>query len=72
KEKSSNPRRESTDLATETLEARREWHNIFKFMEHKTYNHEYLARLSFRCEGEIKNFTEWYALLRCLLCFRIL
>ena len=31
----------SADFSTETLQARREWHDIFKVMKRKTYNQEY-------------------------------
>ena len=44
-----------------TLQARREWHNIyFRWWKGKTYNHEYTypARFSFIFDGEIKSFTD--------------
>ena len=31
----------SADFSTETLQAGREWHDIFKVMKRKTYNQEY-------------------------------
>ena len=31
----------SADFSAETLQARREWHNIFKVMKGKNYNQEY-------------------------------
>ena len=43
-----------------TLQARREWHDIFKVMKGKNLQPRflYLARLSFRFDGEIKSFTD--------------
>ena len=35
------PIRLSADFSAETLQARREWHDIFKVMKRKTYNQEY-------------------------------
>ena len=41
------------------LQARREWYNIFKVWKEKTYKRiSYPARLSFRFERQIKNFTD--------------
>ena len=53
-----NPIRLSADFSTETLQARREWHDIFKVMKGKNLQPRilYLARLSFRFDGEIKSF----------------
>ena len=50
----------SADFATETLQARREWHNIFKVMKGKKLKPRilYSARLSFRFDVEIKSFTD--------------
>ena len=50
----------SADLSTETLQARREWHDIFKVMKRKKLQPRILnpARLSFRFDGEIKSFPE--------------
>ena len=47
-------------LAAETLQARREWHDILKVMKGKNLQPRllYLARNSFRFEGEIKSFTD--------------
>ena len=44
----------------ETLQARREWHHIFKVMKGKNVQPGllYLARISFRFDGEIKSFTD--------------
>ena len=50
----------SADLSTETLQARREWHDIFKVMKRKKLQPRILnpARLSFRFDGEIKSFSD--------------
>ena len=52
------PIRLSADFSTETLQARREWHDIFKVMKGKNMQPRipYPARLSFRFDGEIKSF----------------
>ena len=46
----------SADVSAETLQARREWHNIFKVLKGKNLQPRilYPARLSFRFDGEIK------------------
>ena len=36
-----SPLRLSADFSAEILQARREWHDIFKVMKQKTYNQEY-------------------------------
>ena len=53
------PIRLSADFSTKTLQARREWHDIFKVMKGKTLQQRilYPARLSFRI-GEIKSFSD--------------
>ena len=50
----------SADFSTETLQARREWHDIFKVMNRKNLQPRilYPAKLSFRFDGEIKNFPD--------------
>ena len=50
----------SADFSTETLQARREWHDILNVMKVKNLQPRllYPARLSFRFEGEIKTFTD--------------
>ena len=50
----------SADFSAETVQARREWHDIFKVMEGKNLQPRilYPARLLFRFDGEIKSFTE--------------
>ena len=49
-----------SNLSAETLQARREWHDIFKVMKGKNLQPRllYPARLSFRFNGEIKSFTD--------------
>ena len=49
----------SADFSTETLQARREWHYIFKVMKGKNLQPRilYPARLS-RTDGEIKSFPD--------------
>uniref|UniRef100_A0A8D0WN44 L1 transposable element RRM domain-containing protein n=1 Tax=Sus scrofa TaxID=9823 RepID=A0A8D0WN44_PIG len=50
----------STDFSAETLQARKEWHDILNVMKRKNLQPRllYPARLSFRFEGEIKTFTD--------------
>ena len=52
------PIRLSADFSTETLQARREWHDIFTVMTGKNLQPRilYPARLSFRFDGESKAF----------------
>ena len=54
------PIRLLADFSAETLQARREWHDILNVMKGKNLqpNLLYPARLSFRFEGEIKTFTD--------------
>ena len=49
----------SADLTTETSQARREWQDIFKVLKGKNLQLRilYPARISFKMEGEIKNFS---------------
>ena len=55
-----NPIRLSADFSAETLQARRDWHDIFKVLKGKNLQPRilYPARLSFKMEGEIKNFPD--------------
>ena len=50
----------TADFSAETLQARREWHDIFKVMKGKNLQPRllYPARISFRFEGEIKSFSD--------------
>ena len=52
------PIRLSADFSTETLQARREWQDIYKVMKGKKLQPRilYPARILFKIEGEIKNF----------------
>ena len=54
------PIRLTADLSAETLQARREWQDIFKLMKGKNLQPRLLcpARISFRFNGEIKIFTD--------------
>ena len=54
------PIRLTADLSAETLQARREWQDIFKVMKGKNLQATllYPARMSFRFYGEIKTFTD--------------
>ena len=51
------PNRLSVDFSTKTLQARREWHDIFKVMKGKNLQPSifYPAILSFRFDGKIKD-----------------
>uniref|UniRef100_A0A8D0TTD4 L1 transposable element RRM domain-containing protein n=1 Tax=Sus scrofa TaxID=9823 RepID=A0A8D0TTD4_PIG len=53
------PIRLSADFSTETLQARREWQDIFKVLKGKNLQPItlYPTRISFKTEGEIKNFS---------------
>ena len=48
----------TADLSTETLQARREWQDIFKVLKGKNLQPRllYPARISFKIAGEIKSF----------------
>ena len=54
------PIRLLADFSAETLQARREWHDILNVMKGKKLQPRllYSGRLSFRSEGEIKSFTD--------------
>ena len=51
--------RVSADFSTETLQARREWEDIFKVLKGKNLQPRilYSARISFKLEGGKKNFS---------------
>ena len=55
-----NPIKLTVDLSAETLQARREWKDIFKVMKGKNLQPRllYRARISFRFNREIKTFTD--------------
>ena len=54
------PIRIKADFSIGTLQARREWQDILKVMKEKNLQPRllYPARISFKYEGEIKNFTD--------------
>ena len=54
------PIRLTVDLSTETLQTRREWHDIFKVMKGKNLQPRllYPAKISFRFNREIKTFAK--------------
>ena len=54
------PIRLTADLSAETLQARKEWQDIFKMMKDRNRQPRlhYPARISFRFDGEIKTFTD--------------
>ena len=54
------PTRITADLSIETFQARRERQDILKVMKEKILQPRllYPARISFKYEGEIKNFTD--------------
>ena len=55
-----NPICLTADLSAETLQARREWQDIFKVLKEKNLQPRllYPARISFKNDGEIKSFSE--------------
>ena len=54
----------SADFSTETLQARREWHNIFKIMKGKKLQPRilYPARFSLKFDREVKIFPDKHKL----------
>ena len=50
----------TADLSAETLQARREWQDIFKVLKGKNLQQRllYLARISSKIDGEIKSFSD--------------
>ena len=55
-----NPIHLIADLSVEILQARREWQDIFKVLKGKNLQPRllYLARISFKIDGEIKSITD--------------
>ena len=55
-----NPICLTVDLSAETLQARREWQDIFKVLKGDNLQPRllYPARISFKIDGEIKTFSE--------------
>ena len=54
------PIRLSVDFSTETLQARRDWNDIFKTMKDKNFQPRipYPAKISFKYDGEIVTFPD--------------
>ena len=54
------PKRWSADFSTETFQARRDWHEIFKMMKSNDLHPRllYPAKISLKIEGEIKSFPD--------------
>ena len=48
----------SADFSTETPQARREWHDIFKMMKGKKLQPRIPSKTLFRFDGEIKSFPD--------------
>ena len=55
-----NPTRLTADLSAETLQARREWQDIFKVLKGKNLQPRllYPARIPFKIDGAIKSFSD--------------
>ena len=55
-----NPIYLTVDLSAETLQARKKWWDIFKVLKGKNLQPrlQYLARISFKIDGEIKSFSD--------------
>ena len=55
-----NPIGLTADLSAETLQARREWQDIFKVLKGENLQPRllYPARISFKTDGEIKSFSD--------------
>ena len=55
-----NPIRVTADLSAETLQARKEWQDIFKVLKGKNLQPRllYPARISIKIDGEVKSFSD--------------
>ena len=55
-----NPKHLTADLLAENLQARREWQDVFKVLKGGNLWPRllYLARISFKIDGEIKSFSD--------------
>ena len=55
-----NPILSAADLSAETLQARREWQDIFKVLKGENLQPRllYLARISFKTDGETKSLSD--------------
>ena len=54
------PIRLSADFSTETLQAKRDWNDIFKILKDKNFQPRilYPAKISFKYDGEIVTFPD--------------
>ena len=59
-----NPICLTAGLSAETLQARREWQDIFKVLKAKNLQPRllFLASISFKTDGEIKSFSDYQKL----------
>ena len=55
-----NPIHLTADVSPETLQARRDWQDIFKVLKGKNIQPRlpFLAKISFKTDGEIKSFSD--------------
>jgi len=55
-----NPIHFTADVSAETLQARREWQDIFKVLKGENLQPRllYLARISLKIDGEIRSFSD--------------
>ena len=62
-----NPLNLTTDLSADTLQARREWQDIFKVLKGKNLQPRllYATRISFKIDGEIKSVSDKQKLREC-------
>ena len=58
----------TSDLSTETWQARKSWQDIFRALSEKNMQPRilYPARLSFRMDGETRSFQDWQKLKECV------
>ena len=68
------PIRLSADFSKETLQARRDWQEVFKVMKSKDLHRRllYAAKLSFRMEGQIKCFSDKIKLKEYIIIIKLL
>ena len=68
------PIRLSADFSKETLQARRDWQEVFKVMKSKDLHRRllYAAKLSFRMEGQIKCFSDKVKLKEYIIIIKLL
>ena len=53
-----NPIHLTADLSAETLQARKEWQDIFKVLKGENLQPRLQARISFKIDGKIKSFSD--------------